>query len=119
MDSPIDYPVVVIDGRRLVVKCSLYAQYLLSKEGKTIADVLQALPQPGAPAQAGAVAGVMDAFTLLVAENFSRSGEPIPTADYWASHIPDETWGECCKAVGAALVKALRPAAQAQAQAAA
>ena len=120
MDSPIDYPVVTVKGRALVVKCGLLAELQLSRQGIGVSDALKRMPRkekPG-PVDPRILADMMDLWAACTAENFVEAGEPVPTADQWALRIPPDQWGECCRAVGTALVKALRLAVQPPAPAA-
>jgi hypothetical protein len=112
--SPIEVPTVTIDGRLLLVKYNLYAEYQLSLMGISTHEALQQL----ASKDVKSLANMMDLWTACVAENFRKSKEKPPTAEEWARIIPDETWKECCLAVKTALLKVLRPAVPAQAPAA-
>lgn len=114
MRSPIVHPTVTIDGRVLVVKCSLHAQYLLSQRGiNAAAYILKA-----ATKDPHGVACMMDLFAACVAENYLKAREIPPTAEQWASTISDEQWAEVCASVSAAMVKVLRPVTPAPAAAA-
>ena len=117
MDSPIEYPVVTVNGRALTVKLSLYAQLYLSRRKISLPDAMGRLVkvakrQPGESIDPEIIADSVDLWTACVAENFARLNAPVPDADYWALNVPDGQWGECCKAVGEALAKAVRPAVQ-------
>ena len=118
MDSPIEYPVVTIAGRALQVKCGLLAELQLSRQGLSVGDALKRMPKKGEKNDPHIVSDMMDLWAACTAENFVAAGEPIPTADQWALRIPMDQWGACCKAVGEALVKALRLAVPPQASAA-
>ncbi len=119
MESPIEYPTVIVAGRALVVKCSLYAQLMLSRQGKTISEAIARLPKSkDGPFDPHLLEDMFELWRICTAENYARAKEPIPTVEEWACLLTEDQWGEVCQAVGAALVKALRPAIQAGAPAA-
>ena len=114
---PIDYPKITIRGREYTLKYSLFAQYHLDKLNVNVADLMSTLiprlpdgkPDPNPPMKPGRIVAMMTLLAACAAHNFADRGEPIWTADEWAVEIPDKLWGECCKAVAEAVVKA-RPA---------
>ena len=118
MDSPVEYPVVKIRDRAFTVKCGLLAELHLSRQSIGVGDALKRMPRGGGKPDPRILSDMMDLWAACTAENFVAAGEPVPTADQWALRIPPEQWGECCKAVSDALVKALRLAVQPPAPAA-
>jgi hypothetical protein len=125
---PIDYPKITIRGREYTLKYSLFAQYHLDKLNVNVADLMSTLiprlpdgtVDPNPPMKPGRIVAMMTLLAACAAHNFAdgptlKRGnfngipEEVWTPDQWAAAIPEELWGECCKAVADAVVKA-RPA---------
>jgi len=107
----VDWPVVVIGQRSLVVRWTFYAQWLLSKRRVNIKELGPLLSSTDVPL----VDVLVELFAACVAENWTKSKLDAPSADYWAAMISDHgglpKWTECIKAVFDAMGKA--PAAAA------
>ena len=106
------YPTINIDGRTLVVRCSLYAEYCLSRAGLTLAaclTILTSLKRTGVQ-DAHAIDSAMEMFAACVAENYQD--EPAPNAAQWARKVSrfddwPEIWKQMCTAIDGALSKRL------------
>ncbi len=113
---PIDYPKITIRGSEYTLKYSLFAQYHLDKLNVSVPDLMSTLiprlpdgkPDPNPPMKPGRITAMMTLLAACAAHNFADRGEPIWTPDDWAQEIPDQLWGDCCKAVAEAVVKAPR-----------
>jgi hypothetical protein len=113
------FPVIEIDGRRLVLKFDFLAKFRLSELGVGAIDMrsFRAVDRPE-DADPRVLAIVLKLFSAFVASNFidrENPGSPanVPTPEYWATVIGDDTalWGKMCKATGEALGKVLLSAA--------
>jgi len=121
---PIEYPVIQVAGRFFTLKYSLFAQYQLDKRGENVAEIMNALiprlpdgkADPSPPMKPGRIVAMMSLLSACAAHNFTENHEPIWTPDDWAAKIPDQLWGECCKAVAQAVIKAPQAATPSPAQ---
>ena len=112
LKAPIEHPTVTIGGRVLLVRCTLYAEYCLSKHGLRLADVMSTvLSKEQNPAK---LATWIELFAACVADNY-KTPEVAPTPDEWAKAIDYDKWPEILKATDLALAKRLRAVVQAQA----
>jgi hypothetical protein len=117
MPVPPAFPVVEINGQRLVCKFDFLAKYQMSVLGIRTAD-FRAFRRPEKPEDMdpGAMALAMKLFSCAVASNFIDTENPgaparIPSPEYWAAVIPDDKWGEVCGATMQAMLKVQPPAA--------
>ncbi len=108
---PPGFPVVEINGRKLVCKFDFLAKYQMSVLGIRTAD-FRAFRRPDKPEDMdpGAMSLAMKLFSCAVASNFidvDNPGAParIPGPEYWAAVIPDTQWGEVCTATMQAMLK--------------
>ena len=109
--SPIQYPIVTIEGTPYTVKFSMLAQYVLDDAGIDTRQLQEMLTRPGA----GKVALFMKLFAAGVAHHFVEQKEPVPTAAEWSARLGDDSakFGEIVRAVKAAMGKAPSPEAAA------
>ena len=100
---PVTYPSVMIQGQALTLKCSLLAQYVLSRLG---IDARQ-IPTLLGGMNPRSVATMVDLFSACVAHNFADQDppQPIPSPDYWAARIAPDQWKTICDAVVEAMRK--------------
>src|SRR6266704_1606838 len=116
---PISYPVIAVADRFFTLRFELYSQYLLDKMGVNVNEMMELLlPRlpdgrldPNPPFKPGRVAAVMTLISTCTAHNFTENREIPWTADQWAQKIPMNLWGDCCTAVGEAMLKARQAAA--------
>jgi hypothetical protein len=108
---PIEYPTVTIGGRTYVVKFSQFAEYLVSKWGYRLSDLVQIIV-PGSGDNPRNLSFIVQLFAACVAHNFSKftpPQEPL-TPEQWMEAFPEDDpdlWANIGKAVGLALVKRL------------
>jgi hypothetical protein len=114
---PPAFPVVEINGRKLVCKFDFLAKYQMSVLGIRTAD-FRAFRRPDNPEDMdpAAMALAVKLFCCAVANNFidvENPGAPakIPGPEYWAAVIPDEKWGDVCAATMQAMLKVAPPTA--------
>jgi len=95
----IDYPTITIGERTLVVRFSLYAQYLLSQQGVD-------LRKPLSSRDPGYLAYRLAIFAAAVAQNYPAG--KAPTAEQWALDLDGslDRWADIEKAIGEAMGKA-------------
>ncbi len=113
---PPAFPVVELNGRKLVCKFDFLAKYQMSVLGIRTAD-FSAFRKPDnvADMDPRAMALAMKLFSCAVASNFIDKENPgapaaIPSPEYWAAVIPDEKWGEVCSVTMQAMLKVAPPA---------
>ncbi len=114
---PPAFPVVEINGQKLVCKFDFLAKYQMSKLGIRTVD-FRAFRRPDKPEDMDPAALMlsMKLFSCAVASNFidvEHPGKPaeIPSPEYWAAIIPEEQWGEVCTATMSAMLKVAPSAA--------
>ncbi len=114
---PPAFPVVELNGRKLVCKFDFLAKYQMSVLGIKTGD-FRAFSRPENPEDMDprAMALAMKLFSCAVASNFIDKDDPgkpaaIPSPEYWAAVIPDEKWGEVCGATMQAMLKVAPPIA--------
>jgi hypothetical protein len=112
---PPAFPVVEINGQKLVCKFDFLAKYQMSVLGIRTAD-FRAFRRPDNPEDMDptATALSMKLFSCAVANNFIDKENPgaparIPPPEYWASVIPEDKWGEVCAATMQAMLKVQPP----------
>ncbi len=114
---PPAFPIVEINGQKLVCKFDFLAKYQMSVLGIRTAD-FRAFRRPDNPEDMDptATALAMKLFSCAVANNFIDKENPgaparIPSPEYWAAIIPDEKWGDVCTATMQAMLKVQPPTA--------
>jgi hypothetical protein len=114
---PPGFPVVEINGRKLICKFDFLAKYQISVLGIGTAD-FRALRRADKPEDMdpAALSVIIKLFSCAVASNFidvDNPGAPtrIPSPEYWAAVIPDEKWVEVITATNQAALKAHPPTA--------
>lgn len=109
------YPVIEIDGRKLVLKFDFLAKFRLSELGIGLAE-LRAFRPVDRPEDADpkVLSLILKLFSCFVASNFINRDNPgapaqIPSPEYWAALVGDdmEMWREMARATGEALGKAV------------
>ena len=113
---PPAFPVVDLNGRKLVCKFDFLAKYQMSVLGIRTAD-FAAFRKVDRPEDMDprAMSVALKLFSCAVASNFIDKDNPgapaqIPSPEYWAAVIPDEKWGDVCAATMQAMLKVAPPA---------
>ncbi len=114
---PPAFPVVEINGQKLICKFDFLAKYQMSKLGIRTVD-FRAFRRPEKPEDMDPAALMlsMKLFSCAVASNFidvDHPGKPaeIPSPEYWAAVIPEDQWGEVCTATMQSMLKVAPPIA--------
>jgi|SRR5215471_7535649 len=108
------YPVIEIDGRRLVLKFDMIAKFRLSEMGVGALDLRMFRPaQKPEEIDPRVLSLCLKLFSCFVANNFVNREDPgtpthIPSPEYWAAVIGDDMkmWVSVNKALGEAMGKA-------------
>ena len=114
---PPAFPIVELDGRKLVCKFDFLAKYQMSVLGIRTADFgAFRKVERAEDMDPRAMSVALKLFSCAVASNFIDKENPgapaqIPSPEYWAAVIPDEKWGEVCAATMQAMLKVVPPAA--------
>ncbi len=114
---PPAFPVVELNGRKLICKFDFLAKYQMSVLGIRTADFRAfSRPEKVEDMDPRAMALALKLFSCAVANNFIDKDNPgspaqIPSPEYWAAVIPDEKWGEVCAATMQAMLKVAPPTA--------
>lgn len=108
---PIEYPTVTVGGRKYIVKYSQLAEYLVSKWGYQMSDLLQIL-NTEYNSDPRRLSFIFQLFAACTGHNFTNAvprQDPL-TAEQWMEILPEddpEVMGNIGKAVVLALVKRL------------
>lgn len=109
---PIAWPTVTIGGRVYVVKFNQLAEYLVSKWGYDLNELLSVIrpAEPGKPRDPRILAFILQLWAACTAHNFTTAMPPQKalTAEEWMEILPEDdpqTMGAIGTAVVAAVVK--------------
>lgn len=108
------FPVIEIEGRKLVLKFDMLAKHRLSEMGISVVDLRMFKPADRPEdVDARVLSMCIKLFSCFVANNYIDKDDPgaparIPSPEYWAVVIGDdmELWKRVNKALGEAMGKA-------------